>query len=65
MGTIFGDAQLGMWDGGCLLIGSVAKFPVHAHPAIHSSAQHNHHGTSKCSKTQLEPMPRTISICCG
>lgn len=38
MGKLVGDAQLFLWDGGCIFIGSTAgKFPVHAHQAIQIS----------------------------
>jgi AraC family transcriptional regulator len=35
MGTLYGDTQLILWNGGCLFIGSSGgAFPVHAHQAI-------------------------------
>jgi AraC family transcriptional regulator len=38
MGRLVGDAQLFLWDGGCVFIGSTpGKFPVHAHQAIQIS----------------------------
>ncbi len=38
MGKLIGDAELFLWDGGCIFIGSTAgRFPVHAHQAIQIS----------------------------